>query len=118
MLQFINQISIKDILDKLWLPYKNLWNWTLWIFENWKITDGRKVNIRENYIHDFSWKNRAIGPPFSVVQKYLNLSTRETFKFFEENFNTKPELINKNKKSKKQKKSMVTTPYSRQRLTK
>jgi hypothetical protein len=106
MIQTINQCPIQNVLDKLRLPYKDLWNWTLWIFEDWKITNGRKANIRGNYINDFSGKNRARWSPFNLVKEYLNLTTQETFKWFETNYNIK------NEKS-FQKKSKVMRPYSR-----
>lgn len=115
----INQLDIIYLLDKLWIKYQSLWNGSIWLIEDWKLTDGWRGNIRDNYIHDFSWKWRTSGPPFAFIKKHLNLSTNETFKRFETNFNIKDkdELKRpKNKWSPRQKKNMSTSSYSRKRL--
>ena len=117
MYRQINQLYILDLLDKLWVKYQSLWNETIWIIMDGKLTDGWKGNVRDNYIHDFSGKWRANGPPFSFVKKYFNLTSHETFKRFETHFNIKNELKRpKNKWSPKQKKNMSTSSYSRTRL--
>jgi hypothetical protein len=116
MLQPINQINIINILDKLWIQYKNLWSWTYWIIQDWRLTDWRRINIKNNYIHDFS-KNRAQGWNFAFVKRFLNLTNHETFRRFKENFNI--ENNNRpyhNRWSPKQKKYKVVEPYTRKRL--
>ncbi len=113
----INQIPIQSILDKLWIKFRYEGNWILWLIENERFTNGWKLNVRDNYIHDFSWKWRPIGPPFAFVKQYFNLTANETFKRFETNFNIKDELKRpKNKWSPRQKENKVTRPYSRARL--
>lgn len=117
MYNLVNQISLLPLLDKLWVKYKDLWNGTIWLIEDGKLTNGWRVNIRDNYIHDFSWKWRASGPPFSFVQKYLNLTNQETFWWFKEHFNIEnSKVVYRNRWSPKQKKNMSTSSYSRNRL--
>ena len=110
-LEEINRVHIRSVLDKLGIKYSGDS-----IRESDQTTSGWKIYTRGNYITDFSWKERAMGWPFAVVKNHLKLSAKETFAWFENQFNIKDELI-KNKWSPKQKKNKVMRPYSRKRLT-
>lgn len=94
MFDDIQRVNILLILDKIWLDYVNVgmdeyrMNWT----------DGWSINIADNIITDFSNKNRAVWWPFAFIKTYLKLDDKETFNWFEENFNIK----NQNMKQKKE----------------
>jgi hypothetical protein len=101
----INSIPIKTVLDALWITYRGDA-----ILEQGKTTNGFKINVRGNYINDFS-NDRASWWPFAVVKKIKWFSSRETFQWFCENFNicwnnSKPS----NKKYKNKKKGFRVTP--------
>ena len=76
----INAVPIRDVLDLLWISYRGDT-----IIEEWKLTGGFKINVRWNYINDFS-KERAKGWPFAVVKKLKSLSSYETYQWFCEHF--------------------------------
>ena len=48
-------------------------------------TDGRKINKEKNYVNDFS-HSRASGSCFSVVKAQLGFNSRDTFKWFSEQY--------------------------------
>ena len=75
-----NAVPIRSVLDLLWITYRGDT-----IIEEWKQTHGFKINVRGNYINDFS-KDRAKGWPFAVVKKIKKLSSAETYQWFCENF--------------------------------
>ena len=96
ILQQINQIPMRKVLDRLGIKYTILGSsFSLW--ED-KRTDGRRSNSR--YANDFSWKGRASWEPFAFVKAYLKLSSKETFNRFSKNYwitgtftpNTKTEI--------------------------
>lgn len=80
----IKQIPITDILNKVGIKYKKVM-WTLNLYDDWKITDGWKANINENFITDFTWK-RAQWDQLAFIEKYLNLSKHEAIEWFKNNF--------------------------------
>lgn len=85
----IDAICILDILAKIGLEYTGTGN-TLNLKEHGKETSWWKVNVDWNYINDFNpKKDRAKWWPFAFVKNYLWLSSRETFAWFEENFDIK-----------------------------
>ena len=47
----IENIPIRSVLEALDIEYENDR-----IYENGRLTNGRKINITENYINDFSGK--------------------------------------------------------------
>lgn len=80
----INSISILDVLNRLWIEFKEKWD-SIILFENWNYTDWWRWNIKNNIINDFSGKGRPHWGPFNFVKEYLKLSNSETFKYFKEN---------------------------------
>ncbi len=90
----INYIPITNVLEVLWIKYE----WET-ILENWKKTNGYRINYEKNYINDFSNKWRPIWEPFSFVKSYYKLqetnqiwdiaeqnSIIKTYRFFKEKF--------------------------------
>lgn len=72
--QRINELPIEDVLEKIEL-HKNLTTNTL--IEDWKTTNWRKINKKENYLNNFStWegkeKRRLKWKPFNIVLNYFN----------------------------------------------
>lgn len=61
--KMIDNISITNVLEALDIKYQNDR-----IFENWRLTNGRKVNLEWNYINDFANKGRPVWWPFSFVK--------------------------------------------------
>lgn len=114
----INQIFILSILDHLWIEYKKLWSNEYWIIEDWKLTDGYRVNVNWNYVADFS-KARSRGSPYAFVKQYLWLDDRGTFNRFKTEFGLenhhKSQYIRK--KNLKKKNTLLMEPYSRNNLT-
>lgn len=103
----INQIDIRYIFEKLHIWYSKIGD-SLFVNDDNKITSWRKCKVNENYINDFSWKWRAVWPPFTFVKRYLKLTDKETFRRFEDNFGIWGEVI-KGKKTyypKKEKKKI------------
>lgn len=83
----ILKINILDVLDKCWIEYKRVWANTYMLYEDWRRTDWWRANTEKNIITDFARKWRAEWNPFAFVRKYYNLSDKETFIWFKENFN-------------------------------
>lgn len=81
--QEIQRLDILLVLDKLWLEYINVW------MDEYRIkwTDGWSINTRDNIITDFSSKNRAVWWPFAFVKEYKKFDNKETFEWFDFNFN-------------------------------
>ena len=89
----IDTIPISDVLDELGMMRQGDS-----IMENGLLTNGRKINITENYVNDFSNKGRPVGKPFSFVKyrfiKYGGLDPSKlesearikTYHFFSEHF--------------------------------
>lgn len=101
----INAIPIRNVLDLLWITYRGDA-----IIEEWKQTHGLKINVRGNYINDFS-KDRAKGWPFAVVKKLKRLSSAETYQWFCENFGICGDGRKKKKrKSRNKKRGFCGTP--------
>jgi len=92
----INQIPILNILDKLNIWYQKISD-IYSILENWKPTDGWRVNIKGNYINDFSWKGRSVWNPFNFVRAHLWITNKETFDWFRDRFSISTGLIKKAK---------------------
>lgn len=95
----INKVPIIQVLEKLWYEYDTS---EYSIIVNWEKTSWWKINIKENYVNDFS-KLRPNWEPFSFVLKHFNLKNWKkdlnyglTYKFFEESF----WIISKAKKEK------------------
>ena len=111
MYETINQINFTLILDRVRVGYKKCWYNRISLIEDWKLTDGRILNISGNYVNDFS-KERPRGNPFSFIKQYLNLTDRATFQRFEENFDIKLQWFVKNNKQKqfKQKERIIYCP--------
>lgn len=109
--EIINQILINSMLDILKIQYISCAN-CLCLFENWRVTDWWIGNVSENYINDFSWKWRPSWPPFAFVKKYLKLSDKETFDWFEENFGIWWEATDKTKKIYKKREILKLPAYS------
>lgn len=98
--QQINQIPILDILDKLNIWYQKVSD-VYSILEDWKATDWWKINVKENYVNDFSWKCRAVWDPYCFVRSYLWITNKETFEWFQDNFSITTDLTKKTKKKTK-----------------
>ena len=88
----INEINILTVLDKLWLEHKKVGMWEYRI--SW--TDWWSVNENENFIVDFS-NDRPAGNPFCFVRDYLKLDNKDTYKWFEDNFDSFNLTSNKQK---------------------
>ncbi len=110
----INQIDISCVFEKLKIWYSKIGN-SLFVNDDTGITSWRKVKISENFINDFSWKWRPSWPPFAFVKKYLKLSDKETFEWFEENFGIWWEMTNKTKKIYKKREIVRLPAYSMDR---
>jgi len=115
----IATLNILDVLDKVWLHYQKIWYNTYGIVQDGKLTDWRKVNIKDNYVNDMS-HDRATWPPYAFIKKQLNLRDNEVYLWFKDKFNLQDDPHSKYMKSKwtymksrKFKKSTVTRPYSR-----
>ncbi len=81
----ILSIPVLDVLDKLWIEYKKESSSEYALYRSWVKSDWWKANIEKNIVADFShWEWQ--GNTFSVVQRKLRLSDKETFKWFESNF--------------------------------
>jgi len=85
-MQQINSLDILEVLEKLRIKYSISWD-TINLFENDKWTDGRKWLKKNNFVNDFSSKGRASWPPYAFVKSYLDLSDKETFQRFKDEFN-------------------------------
>jgi len=105
----IQRLNILAVLDKLWLEY-----YKVWIDEyRMRWTDGWSINTADNVITDFSWKWRPVWGPFPFVRDYLKLDNKETFEWFELNFNIWNDLSYLQRKQMKEKKQ-----YNRKALKK
>lgn len=82
----INQIPFEQVFSKLWVKTFYCGFWTKWIYDNWKQTDGWKLNEKENLVNDFSWK-RAKGDVISFIQEFLKIDFQQTLDFCKWNFN-------------------------------
>lgn len=83
----INSIPITEVLKKLSIEYSTSWN-TITLKQNDSWTDGRKGSIKDNYVNDFAWKWRAVWSPYSFVKSHLDLSDKETFQRFNDEFHS------------------------------
>jgi len=113
MYQAISQIPMKDVLDKLGIKYTVLGS-SLGLWDGGKLTDGWRDNLKNNYVNDFSCKDRPSGSPFSFVKSYLWLSDKETFDWFIDNFGIENNTRNTNKNKKyfnKKRESMKLPKY-------
>lgn len=91
----IDKLNILEIVDFLWLKI-NIEK--KWLFENWKETDWYKINLKENYINNFTIKNkqktkRATWWSFNFVLNYFKIENddirwayKQTRNFFKEHF--------------------------------
>ena len=91
MIDKIKEISIYNVLDKLWIEYNKR-------DRSIAKTDGWKIHETENAIVDFT-HDRPQGNPFTFVRDYLKLTDHETYKWFAENFGLFDETEYKKKSS-------------------
>lgn len=107
----ISQLPITSVLDKLWIKYSSLGYNCLWLWEDWRLTDGWRVNVNENYVKDFS-KDRASGSPYIFIKLYLKYCDKEVFQRFADKFGieNKNRDTNKNKKSFNKKREPMKLP--------
>jgi len=78
-------IPILEVLDKLWVDYKQESEHEYALYRGGKKSDGRKANTEKNIVADFSHGTGA-GNTFSFAEKELRMNDSETFKRFEEYF--------------------------------
>lgn len=79
----IDRLNIVDILNKLWVEFKEKWD-SIILYEDWHWTDWWRWSIKDNFIKDFSWNWRPHWWPFNFLKEYLNLSNAETFNYFKD----------------------------------
>lgn len=85
----IDSIPISQVLEALNIDYKDDR-----IIEYGRLTNGRRINLAENYVNDFSGKGRPVGWPFSLVKhwhmRHFILDEQnaviKTYRFFSEKF--------------------------------
>lgn len=111
----INDIPMLEVLERLWIKYSvlgsslGLWDW-------WKLSDGRRVNIHLKYANDFSWKGRASGGPFAFVKAFLKLdNSRDVFIRFKDNFGISDTVSTNIYSKKKNQKKTIKIQYHRNR---
>ena len=81
-LEKINLVDIRDILDRLWIQYRDND-----ILDEGQMTDGWKIHKKKNCVVNFTAnKNRPTWWPFSVVKKTLKLTAKECFDWFADTF--------------------------------
>lgn len=85
MLQTIQMVPMKNVLDKIWIISSQLGFNSIGLWENDKLTDWWIMNVSKNYVNDFS-HDRPKWWPFAFVKAYLKLTDRETFEWFKDNF--------------------------------
>lgn len=89
----INNIPITQVLEALDIEYENDK-----LYENGRLTNGRKINLSENYINDFTGKGRPTGNNFAFVKHWFMQNSKldaskweteaviKTYWFFAEKF--------------------------------
>ena len=81
----IKQIELTDILDKVWVSYKKIWN-KLELFDDGKETDWWRWDIVLWKITDFSGK-RASWDRIEFLENYFNKDKWEVVNWLKTNFN-------------------------------
>lgn len=81
----INEIPIIDILDKIWVSYKIVWN-ELQLFDDWKMTDWWRWDIVKWFITDFSGK-RSTWDRITFLMAHFNKEKWEIVNWLKTNFN-------------------------------
>lgn len=92
VIEQINKLPITKVAEKLWIQYDE---YTKRLYENWELTDWRRICIKWNYINNFTIKKiRNIWWSFAFVLNYfkeknwnnVERNNIDTFEFFEKNF--------------------------------
>ena len=105
----INNLNFLAVLDKLHIDYSRAWINLYKLHENWRMTDGWILNVTENKINDFSWKERPKWPPFAFVKQRLGCTDAETYKWFADKFGIDHKTIKAPTKKKEATKKKTTT---------
>lgn len=94
-----NMIRIDDVLSTLGYQWSGA---SLADTSTGEISDGWKINHRENYVNNFTAtkSGRPIGPPFSFALRHFKGEMRETTDFFQKHFGIEsPYTISPEKKN-------------------
>lgn len=92
------KVSIKQVIDVLWVKtFTKSWG-EFGLYEWEEKTDWWSWNENKNIVTDFTGKGRSEWWPFAFVKWYLNISSHDTFLWFEDKFSEhKPLEITANK---------------------
>ncbi len=72
----INRIPVMDILNRFgYQTFRTGNKGVLGIYENGKKTRGHIVNVRDNYVRDFTEKRRFCGQPVALIKRLYKAST-------------------------------------------
>lgn len=82
----IKRLSIKEVLDRLWVEYFHKSGAEYGIVDQWQKSSGWAFNTEKNIIYDFSHGDRPQGDTFWFVKQYNNYTDEETFKRFSDKF--------------------------------
>lgn len=80
----IKNITLTEILDKLWIFYEVVWN-NIELYEGDKHTDWWRWDIGWGFIKDFTWK-RAQGDRITFVMGYLGMEKGDAVRWFKDTF--------------------------------
>jgi len=82
VLELINNISIKDLFDRMGYKYTSAWSNEYRI----KWTDGWSFNTAKNIAVDFSWNNRWQGCIFNIIKEHFKLDNKGTYQWFKNEY--------------------------------
>lgn len=82
----LQDIKIKDIIDRLWITTQRVWGWEYWLYENWQLTSWWRLNVWKNKVFDNTWKNRPQWYPINFIGMYYWVSKEEAIEILQERF--------------------------------